>query len=41
VQISKKLGLSEERVRQIEKQSLAKLRLKAESLESRALLEAV
>ncbi len=41
VQISKKLGLSEERVRQIEKQTLAKLRVKAETLDSRSLLEAV
>jgi len=40
VQIAKRLGLSEERVRQIEKQALARLRGRAESLEVDALLEA-
>jgi RNA polymerase sigma factor (sigma-70 family) len=40
VQIAKRLGLSEERVRQIEKQALARLRGRAETHELDALLEA-
>jgi len=40
VQIARRLGLSEERVRQIEKQALARLRGRAETLEVDALLEA-
>jgi len=40
VQIAKRLSLSEERVRQIEKQALARLRGRAETLEVDALLEA-
>jgi RNA polymerase primary sigma factor len=40
VQIARRLGLSEERVRQIEKQALARLRGRAENLEVDALLEA-
>jgi RNA polymerase sigma factor (sigma-70 family) len=40
VQIARRLSLSEERVRQIEKQALARLRGRAETLEVDALLEA-